>query len=68
MQSSFKRAIHKAMQKVKKVYFEVITTVHGSNPLAEKIQKGFDKEAAVWNVEQAHIWEEKRGGKEAHQT
>lgn len=35
------------MQKVKKVYFEVITTVHGSNPLAEKIQKGFDKEAAV---------------------
>lgn len=47
MQSSFKRAIHKAMRKVKKVYFEVITTVHGSNPLAEKIQKGFDKEAAV---------------------
>lgn len=47
MQSSFNTAIHKATCKVKEVYSEVVTTIHGSNPLAEKIQKGFDKEAAV---------------------
>ena len=47
MQKVFNRVIHKAMWKVKKVYCEVITTAHGGNALAEKIQKSFDKEAAV---------------------
>lgn len=47
LQNSFNRAVHKATWKVKEVYYEVITTVPGGNPLAEKIQKGFDKEAAV---------------------
>ena len=51
MQKVFNRVIHKAMWKVKKVYCEVITTAHGGNALAEKIQKSFDKEAAVWNLE-----------------
>lgn len=60
MPSSFTRVIHKATWKVKEVYSEVITTVHWSNPLAEKIQEGFAKEAAVWNVEKSHIWEEER--------
>lgn len=43
----FNRAIHKARCKVKEVCSEVLTTVHGSNPLAEKIQEGFDKETVV---------------------
>ena len=47
MQNSFNRVIHKATWKVKEVDSEVITTVQGGSPLAEKIQKGFDKEAAV---------------------
>lgn len=47
MQNSFNRAIHKATQKDKEVCSEVVTTDSGGNPLAEKIQKGFDKEAAV---------------------
>lgn len=46
-ESSFNRPTHKITWKVKEVYSVVITTVDGSNPLAEKIQKGFDKEAAV---------------------
>lgn len=47
----FYTAIHKATWRVKEVYYEVITTVHGSNPLATKMQKGFDKATAFWNVE-----------------
>lgn len=33
--------------RLREVYSEVITTVQGGDPLAEKIQKGFNKEAAV---------------------
>lgn len=57
---SFYRTTHKATWKFKEAYFEAITTVHGGNPVIEKIQKGFEKEVAVSTVEQAPLWEKER--------